>query len=99
MTKTLSMASHQEKNLNAYEAFVRCLTYKLITCFIEGFTLTMKSQSIAYLLNASEHTHWISNLEGEVHLIWDLWISGLSKCKGNGNCDVGRAGRSLWSGP
>ena len=26
----------------------------------------------------------ILDLEGEVHSIWDLWISGLQECKGNG---------------
>ena len=31
------------------------LTSKLITCFIDGFALQMKSQSIVYLLNGSEH--------------------------------------------
>ena len=43
----------------------------------------MKSQSIAYLLNQSEDIYWILNLEGEVHSIWDLWISGLQECKGD----------------
>jgi hypothetical protein len=33
------------------------LTSKLITCFIDGFTLKMESQSIAYLLNESEHIY------------------------------------------
>ena len=30
---------------------------KLITCFIVGFTSKMISQSIAYLLNGSEHIY------------------------------------------
>ena len=51
----------------------------------------MKSQSIAHLLNGSEHVYWILDLEGEVHSIWDLWISGLQECKGNGFFKVGRA--------
>ena len=75
------------------------MTSKLITCFIDGFTLIMKSQSIAYLLNGSEHIYWILDLEGEVHSIWDLWISGLQECKGNGFFEVGRAGSSFRSGP
>ena len=57
----------------------------------------MKSQSIAQLLNESEDIHWILDLEGEVHSIWDLWISGLQKCKGNGF--FGRAGIRFWFGP
>ena len=51
MTKTLSMISHKNYNLSANEDFVIYLTSKLITCFIGGFTLKMKCQSIAYLLN------------------------------------------------
>ena len=83
MTKTLSMVSHKNYNLNANEGFVIFLTSKLITCFIDGFTLKMKSQSIAYLLNGSEHIYWILDLEDEVHSIWVIWTSGLQECKGN----------------
>ena len=43
----------------------------------------MKPQSIAHLLNGSEHIYWILDLEGEVHSIWDLWVSGLQECKSN----------------
>ena len=53
--------------------FVIFLTSKLITWFIGGFSLKMKSQSIVHLLNGSKHIHWIWDLEGEVHSIWDLW--------------------------
>ena len=84
MTKNLSMVSLKNYNLNANEGFVIFLTSKSITCFIDGFTLKMKSQSIAYLLNGSEHIYWILDLEGEVHSIWDLSISGLQECKGYG---------------
>ena len=38
------------------------LTSKLITCISDHFTLKRKSQSIAYLLNRSEHIYWILNL-------------------------------------
>ena len=58
MTKILSMVSRKKYNLNANEGFVMLLTSKLITCFIGGFTLTMKPQSIAHLLNGSEHIFW-----------------------------------------
>ena len=46
----------------------------------------MKSQSIAYSLNGSEHIYiyWMWDLESEVHSILDLWISGLQECKDNG---------------
>ena len=42
------------------------LTSKLITCFIDGFTSTMNSQLIAYLLNGSAHIYWIVDFQGEV---------------------------------
>ena len=60
------------------------LTSKLITCFIDVFTLGMKSQSISYSLNASAHKYWILDLEDEVHSTWVLWTSGLQECNGNG---------------
>ena len=57
MTKTFSMVSHKNYNLNVDECFVIFLTSKFITCFIDSFTLKIKSQSIAYLLNGSEHIY------------------------------------------
>jgi hypothetical protein len=78
------MVSHKNYHLSVDMGFVIFLTSKLSTCFIGGFTLKMKSQSIAYILNASEHTYWMLDLESEVHSIRDLWISGLQECKGNG---------------
>ena len=83
MTKTLSMVSYTNYNLNANEGFVMSLSSKLITCFIDGFTSKMKSQSIAYLLNGSEHIYWILDLEYEMHSIWIIRTSGLQECKGN----------------
>ena len=56
-------------NLSANEGFVIFLTSMLITCVIDGFTSKMKSQSIAYLLNESDHIYWIVDLENEVHSI------------------------------
>ena len=60
------MVSRKYYNLSANEGFVILLTSKLIICFIGSFTLKMKSQSIAYLLNGSEHicTYKILDLEG-----------------------------------
>ena len=56
----------------------------------------MKTQSMAYLSNGSEHMYWILDREGEVHLIWDLWISGLQECKGSGFFPKsGRAGTNF----
>ena len=48
MTKILSLVCHKNYNLSANEGFVIFLTFKLITCFIDGLTPKMKSQSIAY---------------------------------------------------
>ena len=90
MTKTLSMVSHKNYNLNANEGFVMFLASKLITCFIDGCTSKIKSRWIAHILNGSEQIYWVLDLEGEVHSIWELWISGLQECKGNGLFEVGR---------
>ena len=46
MTKTLSIVSDKNYNLNANEDFVIFLTSKLNTCFIGGFTLKMKSSQL-----------------------------------------------------
>ena len=77
------MVSHKNFNLSATVGFVIFLTSKLITCFIEGLTLKMESQSIAYLLIGSEHIYWILDLEDEVHSIWVIWTSNLQEFKGN----------------
>ena len=77
------MVSQKNYNLNANEDFVLFLTSKLIICFNDSFTLKRKSQSIAYLLNGSDHRCWILNIENEVHSIWVIWICGLQECKGN----------------
>jgi hypothetical protein len=57
------MVSRRNYNLNANEGFVMVLTSKLIACFIDVFTSKRKSQSIAYLLDGSEHVYWILDLE------------------------------------
>ena len=49
MTKSLSSGKLQLNNFN--EDFVMFIASKLITYFIDGFTLRIKSQSIAYLLS------------------------------------------------
>ena len=51
------MVAQINYNLNANEDFVIILTSKLSTCFIDGFTLGMKSQSIAHLLKESKHIY------------------------------------------
>ena len=47
MTKILSMVTHKNYNLGASEGCVIFLTSKIITCYIDGFTLIVISQSIA----------------------------------------------------
>src|SRR5450631_1750901 len=46
MTKSLSIVRNKNYNLNANEDFVIFLTSKLITCFLGGFTLKMKSSQL-----------------------------------------------------
>ena len=58
----------------------------------------MKSQTTAYLLSGSAHIYRILDLEGEVHSIWDLWISGLQEYKGNVIFEVGRGGQQFLVG-
>ena len=57
------IVSHNNYNFSASEGFVIFLTSKSKTCFIDDFTLIMKSQSTAYLLNGSEHICWILDLK------------------------------------
>ena len=59
---------------------------------------------MAYLLNESEHIYWISDLDMEVHSIWDIVYgqSGLQECKGQakvGGLDQGQgmSGLSFFS--
>ena len=77
------MVGRKIYSLNANEGFVILVTSKLFTCFIGNFTLTMKPQSIAHLLNRCELIlYWILDLEGEVHSIWDLvdkWLSRMQE--------------------
>ena len=70
--RRIQIVSHKNYNLSGNEGFVIFSTSKSITCFIDRFALIMKSQSIAYLLNESDHIYWILNFEGEVHSTWDL---------------------------
>jgi hypothetical protein len=49
-----------------------------------------KSQSIAYLLNGSEHVYWILDLETEVHSIWVMWTSNLQECQGQARVGIGQ---------
>ena len=86
------MVSHKSYSINANEDFEMFLTSKLITCFIDTFTSGMKSKSISSLLIESTHMY-ILDLEGEVHSIWDLWISDLQECKVNDFFEFGRSGQ------
>ena len=49
------MVTHNNYNFTANEGFVIFLTSKLITWFFYCFNLKMNSQSIAYILNETEH--------------------------------------------
>ena len=78
------MVSCKNYNLNAKRGFCHFLISKLITCFIDDFTSRRKSQSIAYLLNGSEHIYRIFDLEIKVHSIWVTWTSNLQEFHGKG---------------
>ena len=50
------------------------LTSKMITCFKDGFASRLKAQSIAYLLNDSEHIHigcWALKAQSIAYLLND----------------------------
>jgi hypothetical protein len=51
------MINHKIYHLNVDEEFLISLPSKLITYFIDGFTLGMISQSIAYLPIGSEYIY------------------------------------------
>jgi hypothetical protein len=82
----------QNYNLNANEGFVISLLPSYFHALLP-VSLQMKSQSIAYLLDESEHIYWILDLGDEMHSIWGLWRSGLQECKGN-DFFKGRVGRT-----
>ena len=84
MTKTLSMASHKIYNLNANEGFVIFCDFQVDYMVFLRFHFENEIPVNCLSLNGSEHIYWIMDLKNEVHLIWDLWISGLRECKGNG---------------
>ena len=75
MTKTFSMVSDTKYYLSANEG----IDSKLVTCFIGGFTLKRKFQTIAYIFNGSKHIYWILDLDNEVH---SIWTSNLQRSKG-----------------
>ena len=50
---------------------------------MDSFTSKMTSQLVAYLLNESEHIHWILSFQYEVHSICVIWTNNLQECKGN----------------
>ena len=70
------MVSYSTYNLSANEGFVVFLASKLIICFTDSFTLEMKFQSIAYILNGSERIYLILDLEDGVHSTWVICTSG-----------------------
>jgi hypothetical protein len=87
------MVSHKNYDLNANEDSVMFITSKLITCFIDGFTFKMKSQSITCLLTRSAHKYCILDLEGEVHSIMGFVDKWPLRCKGNVFFTIGQGGQ------
>ena len=102
MTRTLSMVSRKNyitSRVNTKEGFITFLTSKLITCFIGGFTLKMKPQSIAHLLNGIEHIYWIWTLRVKCTQYGICGLSGLQECKSNEFFKIGRMGINFRASP
>ena len=71
MTKTLSMVSHKNYNLNANEGLVILFTSKFFLIALLMVSLQkMKSQSIAYLLYERKHIYWIWTLKTKYTSTW-----------------------------
>ena len=70
------------------------MTSKLITCISGSFTWRMKSQSISYLLNGSEHIYWILKVKCTQYGFVDKWPSRL---EGQWFIEVGQAGGHQFS--
>ena len=94
MAQTLSMVSHKNYDLGANEGFDFQINYMVYW----QFDFENEIPTNCLLLNGCEHKYWIWDLEGAVHSIWALWISGLQECKSNDFFEVGRAGSSFWPG-
>ena len=90
------MVSRKIYHLNINEEFSVSWTSKLLTYFIDGFILRMRSQSIAYLPGESEHTYWILGLKVEVHSIWVLWTRWPSGMQRQFFLKWGGAGRATF---
>ena len=99
MTKTLSMVSHKNYYLSANEDFFNIFDFQVIYMLYWRFHFENETTVNCLLTQWKWGIYWTWVLEDEVHSIWDLWISGLQECKGNGFFKVGRAGISFWSGP
>ena len=106
-----TMVSQKNYNLNANEGFVIFFTFKLITCFIDGFTLKMNPNQLENNLSTlSEMIDYVLN--GFKHIYIGFWTLKV-KCTQCGICGwvafknartmifskSGRASRSSWSGP
>ena len=96
--RQFQMISYKNDNFNVSENFVNFLISKLITCFINGFTSGMKSQSIVYLPIGSVHIYWISNLKGEVHQYGICGQSAFKNAKAIFFSKLSRAGNMFRSG-
>ena len=89
------MVSRTNCNLNANDNFVICLTSKLIK-FYWRFHLDNEAP-----VNCSftqwkwtYAIYWTLDLDGEVHSIWDLWVSGIHGLQEQqGFFEIGWAGR------
>ena len=79
-----TMVSQKNYNLNANEGFVIFFTFKLITCFIDGFTLKMNPNQLENNLSTlSEMIDYVHN--GFKHIYIGFWTLKV-KCTQCGIC-------------
>src|ERR1700738_1338291 len=98
MTKSLSIVSEKNYNLNANEDFVIFLTSKFIMCFIGGFTLKMKSsQLLIYSMKVNIYIGF-ETLKMKCTQYGICGQVALKKCKYNSFFEVRRAGNNFRSG-
>ena len=98
MTKTLSMVSRNNYNLNAKWGF--CNIFDFQVNYMLYWQFHFENEILVNCLFTQwkwTYIYWILDLEDQMHLIRDLWISGFQKCKGNGFFEVGRVGSNFQS--
>ena len=96
MAKTLSIVSHKNYNLYANRGLWNVFDFQVnYMLYWQLHSEKRKSQSIAYLLNGSEHIYWILDLDNEVHSIRVICTSGLQESKGHARVRGPRSAQAM----